>query len=161
MSKYTEKELDEYYQPYDIDRSMGCCGYTDGYVETDMETGIPVVVFYNEDNLSKIGLNVNRMLKLGRYEQTREALSEDVVTFESQYGRVCLGMWERWNAWGDGIDGELVTNIGADIENPECQLAEKLFEVNAPAHMDEEARFEEYCRACWNAAMRMLRNFAE
>lgn len=158
---YTESQLEERYRPHDIDRTDEPCGYTDGYVETDPETQIPVVVFYNEDNLAKIGLNVNRISDLGNYDQARDSLSKDVVTFESQYGRICIAMWKEWNAWEDGIDGGLVTSVGADIENPDWQISEKLFDAYAPAHVDEEERFEGYCRACWNAIMRMLRNYAE
>lgn len=160
MPGYAEEALEERFQPYDVDRSKGSLGFTDGYIETDMETKIPVCVFYNEDNLAKIGLNVNRISGLGSYDSAVEMLSRDAATFESQYGTVVVVMLDSWDGDPDD-DDDIYAFVGADIERPEWQVTEPLFDIYAPAPPEDRGCLDAYQRACWNVAMRMLRNFAE
>lgn len=157
---YTEEQIEEFHNPYNLDNNA----FTDGYVETDMETCVPVAVFYNEDNLANIGLNVNRIVDLGDYDAAVQQLDAGTKFAEAPTGDIYLS-----NVHGSdsGIDSGWLVGCVADVVQPYVpgqgawrdNLSLIVVETSVPD--DELNDFDKYHRACWNAMRRALKNFAE
>lgn len=156
---YTEEDIEEFYNTYQNYPTNNPFGYTDAYVATDTETLVPVMVGYNENNLSSIGLQINQILKLGDFEKVVERLDYDKIQIASNvYIKYTFCEEKEKNI--DGVDRFGSHCIYGYIEKDGEEYL--LFESKTLYRRDGFASIPSgnTCRrGCWNVMINMLRNF--
>lgn len=159
--KYTEAELEAFYEPNRAWSRENPYSFTRAYVTTEPETQIPVCVYLNENNLAAASDAVDFILSLGDYDSNQPALQRYAIKVDTAYLEDAdldeshgsdTGINYGWNV-SLCASGYWSEDIGRSAWIDPYQLI--LVETSVP---DPSAEFYEYHKACWNAMMQALRD---
>lgn len=158
--KYTEADLEAFYEPNRDWSNENPYSFTSAYVTTDKETQVPVCVYLNESNLAAAPDAVDFLLSLGSYDSNKAELSRYAIKIDTDY--LEDADLDESHGSDSGIDygwavslcasGYHSDDIGRSAWIDPYQLI--LVETSVP---DSGADFYEYHKACWNVMMQALR----